>query len=262
MNETQKTALYQKVEEMISLSEINLHLDAAVLAKQILAEAELDTIAFNEVLGVILVSCDHLEPLQEMVQAAYDRLPMEDQVKARPKMLDYYSSIKDMKMAANFISEPTSGSEFFFVMRVWLANDRLDEAEKLFFRGKIMLDGTMNDFEWSMLFAALANYCERTGNLNEAEQYWLQALEFDEPVLQDALSGLVKIQIVRAWKHLHRGLGQIEKFKTNTYDATVLRLPGNHDTLLADARKELEAYRAALEKIVPKKDLWRYGMKA
>ena len=261
MNEKQKTALHQKADEMIGLSEINLHLDAAALAKQILAEAELDAIAFNEALGVILVSCDHLEPFQEMVQAAFDRLPMEDQVKARPKMLDYYHSIKDMKLAANFISEPTSGGEFFFVMRVWLANDRLDEAEKLFFRGKIMLDGTMSDFDWSMLLTALANYCECTGNLNEAEQYWLQASEFDEPILRDALSGLVKIQIVRAWKQFQRGLGQIEKFKTNIYDATVLRLPGNHDILLADARKELEAYREVLEIIVPEKDLAKYSSK-
>jgi hypothetical protein len=96
--------------------------------------------------------------------------------------------------------------------------------------------------------------------LNEAEQYWLQASELDQPMLQDALTGLVKIQIVRAWKHLQRGLGQIEKFKPNINDATMLRLPGNHDILLAAARKELEANREALEKIVPEKDLWRFGI--
>ena len=60
---------------------------------------------------------------------------------------------------------------------------------------------------------------------------------------------------------LQRGLGQIEKFKPNINTTTALTLPGNHDILLADARKELEAYREALEKIVPGKDMWRFGIK-
>jgi hypothetical protein len=58
---------------------------------------------------------------------------------------------------------------------------------------------------------------------------------------------------------LRHGLGQIEKFKANTRKALELALPGNHDALLADAKKELEAFREALEKIVPEKDLAEYG---
>ena len=37
-------------------------------------------------------------------------------------------------------------------------------------------------------------------------------------------------------------------------------LPGNHDQLLADAKKELETYREVLEKIVPRKNLWLFGV--
>jgi hypothetical protein len=61
---------------------------------------------------------------------------------------------------------------------------------------------------------------------------------------------------------LQRGLGQIEKFKPNIRDATVLRLPGNHDILLANARKALETYREDLEKIVPEKDSTKYRSKS
>ena len=260
MKKIKKQSLYKKVAEMSGLSEINMHQDAVELAKQILAEEQLDAFAFNAALSVILVGSDNLEHLKEPVQAAYDRLPKKDQQKARHQMLGYFYSIKDMKSAMNFASNPNNGAELFMAMDVWLANDRLDEAEKLFFRGKNKIKGVMGDFDWSMLFTAMAHYCERTGNLNEAEQYWLQASELDQPMLQDALTGLVKIQIVRAWKHLQRGLGQIEKFKPNINDATMLRLPGNHDILLAAARKELEANREALEKIVPEKDLWRFGI--
>ena len=176
-------------------------------------------------------------------------------------MLGYYCSINDMKSAMKFASNPKNGAELFMAMDVCLANDRLDEAEKLFFRGKNKMQGAMSDFNWSMLFTAMAHYCERAGNLDEAEQYWLQASELDEPLLRDALTGLVKIQIVRAWNHLRRGFWQIEKFKPNINATMALTLPGNHDILLADARKELEAYREALEKIVPEKDLAKYRNK-
>ena len=243
---------------MRGLSEINMHQDALELAKQILAEEELDAIAFNAALSVILVGSGDLKKLRNLVQAAYDRLPRKDQEKVRHQMLGYFCSIKDMKSAMSFASNPKNSAELFMAMDVCLANDRLDEAEKLFFRGKNKMQGAMNDFNWSMLFTAMAHYCERTGNLDEAEHYWLQASELDEPLLRDALTGLVKIQIVRAWKHLQRGLGQIEKFKPNIDDSTALTLPGNHDKLLTDARKELEAYREALEIIVPKQNLRQY----
>ena len=246
---------------MRGLSEINMHQDALELAKQILAEEQLDAISFNAALSAILVGSDDLKKLSDLVQAAYHHLPKMDQQKARHQMLGYFCSINDMKSAMNFASNPNNGAELFMAMDVCLANDRLDEAEKLFFRGKNKMQGAMSDFNWSMLFTAMAHYCERTGNLDEAERYWLQASELDEPLLQEALTGLVKIQIVRAWKQLQQGLGQIEKFKPNINTTTALTLPGNHDILLADARKELEAYREALEKIVPGKDMWRFGIK-
>ena len=259
MEKITKQLLYKKVGEMDGFSTMNMHKEAVDLATRILSEEQLDAIAFNKALSAILISGSDIEKLKELIQTAFNRLPNREQPKARHQMLGYFCSIKDMKTALEYVSTPASGAELLFVMDVLLANNRLDEAEKLFFRGKRRIKGAMSEFDWSMLFAAMARYCERTGNLNEAEQYWLHVSELDQPVLRDALSSLVKIQIVRAWKHLQHGLGQIEKFKTNVDPATAVQLPGNHDILLADARKELETYREALEKIVPEKDLGKFG---
>lgn len=262
MKKITKQLLYKKIGEMDGLSAINMHKEAVDLATQILSEEQLDAIAFNKALSAILIGGSDIEKLKELIQAAFNRLPNREQAKARHQMLGYFCSIKETKMALEYVSAPVSGGELLFVMDVLLANDRLDEAEKLFFRGKKKIKGAMSEFDWSMLFAAMARYCERTGRLNEAEQYWLHVSELDQPVLRDALSGLVKIQIVRAWKHLQHGLGQIEKFKTNIDQVTIVQLPGNHDILLADARKELEAYREALGKIVPQDELRLFGIKS
>ena len=260
MKKITKQLLYKKVGEMDGLSEMNMHKEAVELATRILAEEQLDAPAFNKALSAILIGGNDIEKLKELIQAAFNRIPNREQPKARHQMLGYFCSIKDMKTALEYVSTPASGGELLFVMDVLLANDRLDEAEKLFFRSRNKLKGIKNVFDWGMLFAAMARFCERTGRLNEAEQYWLHVSELDEPILRDALSGLVKIQIIHAWKHLQRGLRQIEKFGANI-DPTAVLLPGNHDKLLADARKELETYCEALEKIVPEKDLWKFGDK-
>ena len=106
----------------------------------------------------------------------------------------------------------------------------------------------------------MARYCESIGKLDEAERYWQQSSELDEAFLRDALSGLMQIQVARAWKQLQRGFEQIEKFKMNIDPETAIKLPGNHDQLLTEAKKELETFRESLEKIVPEKDLGRFGM--
>ena len=251
MKKITKQLLYKKIGEMDGLSAINMHKEAVDLATQILSEEQLDAIAFNKALSAILDWRQRHRKAERTHSGRFQPAPQSGTSKSPPSNARLFLFHQGDEIGAGDVSAPVSGGEPLFVMDVLLANDRLDEAEKLFFRGKKKIKGAMSEFDWSMLFAAMARYCERTGRLNEAEQYWLHVSELDQPVLRDALSGLVKIQIVRAWKHLQHGLGQIEKFKTNIDQVTIVQLPGNHDILLADARKELEAYREALGKIVP-----------
>ena len=162
MKKITKQLLYKKIGEMDGLSAINMHKEAVDLATQILSEEQLDAIAFNKALSAILIGGSDIEKLKELIQAAFNRLPNREQAKARHQMLGYFCSIKETKMALEYVSAPVSGGELLFVMDVLLANDRLDEAEKLFFRGKKKIKGAMSEFDWSMLFAAMARYCERT----------------------------------------------------------------------------------------------------
>jgi hypothetical protein len=259
MKKSIKDALHKRVSEMNGLTELNMHKEAVELAKQILAEKLLDSVAFSASLYAIQIGGDDLQNLKDLIHAAYNRLPDRDRQKVRPRMLEYYHSINDMKTALEYVAAPSTGADLFVVMDILLANDRLDEAEKLFFQGKANSRGAISEFDCSMFFTAMARFCERTGRLNEAEQYWLQVSEMDQPGLREALSGLVKIQVVRAWKHLQHGLKQVEKFKTEIDPVTVVQLPGNHDKLLAEAGKEIESFREALDRIVPEKDLVRFG---
>ncbi len=247
-----------EVLEMDGHSNLGMHKEALEIARTILSRQRLKAVAFNGSLSVILVGGDNIETWKTLIQTAYGRLSKRGQQQVRDSMLGYYYSIKDMKTAEKFISHKPS--ELWISMSVLLETGDLDRAGKIFKLCRRLLPRTTKSFDRSALLAPMAYYCERIGRLEQAENYWLLASELDEPLLQNALSGLVKIQAVRALEFIRQGLIQIEKFKENTDEATVVRLPGNHDQLLADTKKELEIYREALEKIVPRKDLWQFGM--
>ena len=165
-----------------------------------------------------------------------------------------------METAAKFIPDDLA-SPILLMQSMWvlLETKRLDEAKRIFGRCRELEEGA-GGAGLSYLLTAMAGYCQQTGQLAEAERYWLRSSELDEPMLPNALSGLVKIQAVRALGHVRCGLEQIQKFKGNNCKVTMTMLPGNHDQLLADARKELETYRETLEKMVPQSDLWRFGI--
>lgn len=250
-----------KVSEMIGFSDMGMHKEACALAKNILAEERMDAVAFKEAIIVLLVHAEGIESWKNLIQTAYSRLPKRGQQQVQTDMFSCYHSIKEWQTAMKFLSHNTNDPVHLALgMEVCLGIDRLDQAKKIYLRCHRILAKPADHFSGSLLLNAMASYCERLGKLDEAEQCWLQLAELDEPSIQNALSGLVRIQIVRAWKRLLHGLGQIEKFKFNIDEETALKLPGNHDELLADAKKELETYREALEKIVPQSKLGLFGM--
>jgi tetratricopeptide (TPR) repeat protein len=248
-----------RVAEMTGLLELGMHQDALNKTRAVISQEQLSADEFCEAVGAILIAEGDCKLWENLVRAAYDRLSESDQQEARGAMLSFYTTIKDMETAAKFIPED-SNSPILLMQSMWalLETKRRDEAKTIFERCREM-EADVDGAELNYLLTAMADYCQQTGQLAEAERYWLRSSELDEPMLQNALSGLVKIQAARALEHVQRGLEQIEKFKGNICKATMTILPGNHDQVLADAKKELETYRGTLEKIVPGNDLWRFG---
>jgi len=249
-----------QVAEMTGFLELGMHQNALNGARTVLSRERLNADEFNEAVWAILVAESDCKPWENLVKAAYSRLSESDKQEARGAMLSYYTTIKDMETAAKFIPDNLT-SPILLMQSMWvlLEMKRFGEAKMIFERCRELEERTQTT-ELSYLLTAMAGYCQQIGQLAEAERYWLRSSELDEPMLRDALSGLVKIQVVRALEHVRHGLEQIEKFKGNICRATMTMLPGNHDQLLTDTKKELETYRETLEKIVPQNDLWRFGM--
>lgn len=248
------------VAETDGFSELGMHQNALAHAKMILTSEKLNAVAFQAALYAILIDGDDIENWRGLVEAAYGCLLTDDQKEVRAAMLGYYHDIKDMKRAMDFASAPTDPYGAHLLMDVCLANERPDQTRQVYVWCKNALPKAKNNHDRSMLLTAIAEYCESTGRLDGAEDCWLESSKLDEVMLQNALSGLVRIQVARAWKHLKMGLEQIEKFQPNSDPATAIRLPDNHGKLLDDAKKELETYRESLEKIVSEKDLGRFGI--
>lgn len=281
---------FSKACEMVAYAEAFKPKKSLPLAKGFLTEPGLDAELFNIVISTILASSDDIEPRKSwepLIHTAYERLTKHDQKKVQFEMFYYHFKMKNWKTALIFIPSNTDEPGLLsWRMDACLAGGYWDQARKAFHSCRRMLakrfsaskkstlrdtaiiyfkdgqDPRQRSANRSSLLHTAATYCERVGKLDEAEHYWLQAMKLDEFYFQFAASGLVKIQIVRAWKHLLLGLEQIEKFRLHPSKTIPDWQLKNHDDELADAKKELETYREALEKIVPQAKLGRFGMNA
>lgn len=277
-----------RAHEMIAHAEAFKPKKCLPLAKGFLTEPGLDAELFNIVISTILASSDDIEPRKSwepLIHTAYERLTKRDQKKVQFEMFYYHFNMENWKTALTFIPPNTDEPGLLsWRMHVCLAGGYWDQARKAFHSCRRMLakrfsaskkstlhdtaivyfkdgqDPRQRSANRSSLLNVAATYCERVGKLNEAEYYWLQATKLDENEFQFAVSGLVQIQAVRAWKHLLRGLEQIEKFRLHPSKTIPDWQLKNHDDNLARAKKELECYREALEKIVPQAELGRFGL--
>src|ERR1700690_772892 len=119
MNENRNDSLGGKVSEMTGLADLGLHKDALVLARQILSAERLDATAFNDALSAILIGGEGLESWKELIRAAYNHLPEQDQPEVGPEMLGYYHFIGDLKSAMDFASAPARTGDLLLAMEVW-----------------------------------------------------------------------------------------------------------------------------------------------
>jgi len=240
--------------------DIGMHKESVKLAKQLLKSEPIDSLMFYQSLHAIFVG-DNPRKFKGIVNAAYDRLSHTDKMSAQEHMLHFTNMIGEYKRAQNFIPAKSDDPHTLLIaMKTCLENKEFAKAKSIQKQCMELLSESSEELGTSLLLYSLAEYADSLGNHEEAEKYWLKLICLDEPTFPSAVRGLIRNKAAQAWKHVQFAQAQIQKFRGNIDSTTVLALPGNHDCLLDQARKNLNTYRKALEKIVPEKDLPKCGI--
>jgi len=109
-----------------------------------------------------------------------------------------------------------------------------------------------------MLLDALADYHAQAGEWEGAEKCW-RASPVQEPLFHSAACRLVQLQAIRGRHYAAAGQAALSNRRAPS-GAFELMLPKNQKARDDETHKRLLKYDVALERVVPKKEFWRYGM--
>ena len=167
-------------------------------------------------------------------------------------MVELYGSLREWETTVQFLSvrKPSSAGEIMFGMEALLQLNRLEEAKTLAAFCRRALSFVTDRFSQSVLLDALASFLARTRQWDYAIAAWQHA-PLDEPFRRDALSGIVKIHLARAWEAIESGTRLLIGLKKQANNELSLCLPGNDLKLTLDAEKELLKFRRGIEKLLP-----------
>ena len=237
--------------ELAGYIEIGMKKEALRLARAILEKKRITPEEFFQVIRAIGVYSD-FNKWKADIRTAYDRQSERFKRQARSEMLDMYACLNEWEAAEQFVSiqRPSSVTDFVFGMDVLLELDRLEAAEALATRCKRTLSRTADPFQRSILLEALANFSARTHNWVNAIHFWRQ-VPLDQPLRQNALSGIVQLHLACAFECIELGLGKLAELKGHPDLETELCVPGNDLGLTLDAEKELLKFKRGIEKLLP-----------
>ncbi|MEI9962174.1 MAG: hypothetical protein WDM76_13890 [Limisphaerales bacterium] len=109
------------------------------------------------------------------------------------------------------------------------------------------------------LAECLAEYYTRKGLWNNAIELW-EFVQQDNIFCQNAVGGIVEIQVAAALLAIKRGLELVKKFNQGFDPETETTLPGNDKKIQQQAEKQFRKWRKILEKIVPEKRQKNWGL--
>jgi hypothetical protein len=248
---------HQLLEELEGYCELGMQDSCLPLARKLLGHT-LDAAAFGQVVHVALIYVDHLKPWRKSIESAYARLPVGEQSKARQFLVYFYVSIKDWESADRFISrQPKVFFDCLFGMWTFLHLKKKKESQKLFHRmlGMFELEPDVDDTEASCFLEAAACFMAARGQLDIAEQAWELGAEF-EYLRENAWTGLIEIHIAEAQKRV-----RIAAALPTGADDFFISSPGLDGQRRGSFKNRITALRSTLDRVLPEKELWRYGIK-
>jgi hypothetical protein len=249
--------------EISGYADIGMKKEALRLTCKVLEKRRILPDEFTEAVRTmgIYLSSKIWEQWKAKVEAAYERQSRKFKRKTRSHMVEMHGALGEWEAALQFLSvqKPSSAFEIFFGMKALLELDKLQDAEALATRCRKALSFATNRFELSLLLDALARFFARTHDWDRAIAAWQHA-PLEEPFRRDALSGIVKIHLARAFEASETGLRLLAELKEQANDELDLCLPGNDLKLTLDAEKELLKFKRGIEKLLPEKERKELGM--
>jgi uncharacterized protein HemY len=237
--------------EISGYCDIGMKREALRLTRRVLENRRISSEEFGEAVRTIGILSD-FEKWKPELEAAYNRQSRKFKRKTRPLMVEMYGSMGEWETATQFLSvrKPSSAGEVFFGMEALLELNKLEDAKKLATLCRRALSFVTDRFEQSLLLDALARFFARTHQWDQAIAAW-QYAPLNEPFRRDALSGIVKIHLGRAFEAIDNGLKALAELKRNPERS--LCLPENDLGLTCDAERELLKFKRGIERLLPEK---------
>ena len=240
--------------EISGYCDLGMKREALRLTRKLLEKRRILPDEFSEALRTIGVyaSFKSFKKWKPKFEAAYERQSRKFKRKTRSHMVEMYGALGEWEAALRFLSvqKPSTASEIFFGMKALLQLDKLQDAEALATRCTKAPPLATNRFEQSLLLDTLGSFFARTQKWDQAIAAWQHA-PLDEPFRRDALSGIVKIHLARAFEAVGSGLKALANLKRNS--ELSLCLPNNDLGLTRDAERELLKLKRGIEKALPEK---------
>jgi len=244
--------------EISGYADIGMKKEALRLIHRVLRKRRILAEEFGEAVRTIGVFSD-FEKWRSQLESAYNRQSRKFKRKTRPYMVEMYGALEEWETALRFLSlrKPSSASEIFFGMKALLELDKLEDAKALAIGSEKVLSFATYPFEQSLLLDAFARFFARTHEWDHAIAAW-QHPPLDQVIARDALCGIVKAHLARAFEAIESGLKALAELKQNP--ELSLCLPGNDLALTLGAEKELLKFKRGINKVLPEKARRQFGI--
>ena len=248
-----------RIKDLQGYFELGMAKEALQAARDLLRRRPVYPYAFTEAPWPIFVFADLRQPWKRLVETAYAQASSRTKKSLRPHMLEFYTSISDYESACRYLSpRPQTVEEVVSSMRTLLNLKKVEQALPLCRKCGNLLLQPHDQLDHSMLLDALADYHAQTGDLNTAETYW-RLVPPEDPLFEKAARALVEIQAVRGHASVAAGRAALERVRAQLGGFVDLVRPGTVKESRENVRRHLQRYSAAFSRIVPEKDLWRFG---
>jgi hypothetical protein len=260
-NDDAPAKLAGKIGELHGYFELGMAKESLQIARALLSHRPVHPVVVKEAVCAILVHADSSRTWRRSVEKAYAQAGSRCKNAIRSEMLQFYYSVHDFELAGRFVSScPADITDIFFSILTLLELRTPDRAKPLCRRCRQLLEQPQDRFFYGMLLDGLGEYHAHIGDWDAAERYWRSAPK-EEPFFASAARGLVGIQAARGHCFAAAGQKAFQELKIAPIGDLDLVVPGNEASRISSACKDLRRYSAALCRIVPEKELWRFGVR-
>jgi hypothetical protein len=249
--------------EISGYADIGMKDEALRAVRTVLAKRRILPEEFGEAVRTIgiYLSSKTWKRWRPILEAAYNRQCRQFKGKVRSDVLSIYACLGEWETALQFVElrKLSNSADVLFGMEVLLKLDKLEDAGVLAFRCWKALRRTPDRFQQAVILTALGAFFSRTRRWSSAVEAW-EAMPLEQPFRSNALSGIVKVHLARAFEAAERGLQRLAELKKNPNNENELCLPGNDEGLTRDAEKELLKFKRRIEKLLPEKARQELGI--